>query len=170
MTHYDGFQSRAIILRQTLDSTLSDDDYDKVFSILLRFSKLENPSKTDKNSLFNKISNTIKHNEKHDELIQLIKSVLLGGNILTDLTITQMSSTEVRQRDAERHTIIAFKHKYRYHSNENLPDEVALSHDTQILAFRLATLLNDEQHALFVNRLKKFNNTPQYPQQVYINY
>lgn len=44
-----------------------------------------------------------------------------------------------------------------------------MSHDTQILSFRLSTLLDDKQFNLFIQRLKRFNNTPQYPQQVYNN-
>lgn len=123
MTHYDGFESRAILLRQTLDSICSDDEYDKIFELFNKFGELEEASHNDRNNLFIQLNSILKDNAKKDELIELTKAVLMGNNkcSLPDLTINVMSNKEVRQRDAERHTLIALRHKYRYHSNENLP-------------------------------------------------
>ncbi|KAK8797392.1 hypothetical protein WA158_004600 [Blastocystis sp. Blastoise] len=156
-THYDGFQWRINVLRDCLDAYLTDEEHNQFYNTLTDFTSIKH-TKKNMFKLFTDLKSQLSSNPHGSDVLALFQWVVKGERDLPLVSIAPITEPEVRSRDAERHTLLAAYHKYKFHTLS--PNNVihVSAEQTQILYFRLATVLTDEQHIQFVNRLKRYQN------------
>ncbi|KAK8789742.1 hypothetical protein WA171_001833 [Blastocystis sp. BT1] len=155
---YDGFQWRVNVVRDCIESYVSDEESNRLYAYFNQFA--ESPRKASSLAQFlNRIGTILKFNEHSGDLLALIEWVVKGLTEFPLISISAVQGPEVRRRDAERHTLICAYNKCRYHSKTNIRSNAEQEKGALLLAFRLSTLLDDNQHSILLNRLSEFQNS-----------
>lgn len=165
---YDGFQWRVNVVRDCIESYVSDEESSKLYSFFSTFA--DSPKKTASLSqflsrvgvgllLFSEHQSILKFNEHSSDLLALIEWVIKGLNDFPLISISAIQDIEARRRDAERHTLICAYNKYRYHSKMLIRSDEEQEKGSLLLSFRLSTLLDTNQHKLFISRLSDYQNS-----------
>ncbi|KAK8812515.1 hypothetical protein WA538_003729 [Blastocystis sp. DL] len=156
---YDGFQWRVNVVRDCIESYVSDEESTRLYAFFNQFA--DSPRKASSLAQFlSRVGSILKFNEHSGDLLALIEWVVKGLNEFPLISINAVQSTEVRRRDAERHTLICAYNKYRYHSKTLGRGDAEKEKGALQLAFRLSTLLDDAQHKLLMARLSDYQSSP----------